>query len=72
MSYLPGRVAIYTELSAQQYVNTFSYPFDVAVTEVGQLAVAEYGYHTVSRGVTIYGAGGAVAPPLFGGSKKVE
>ena len=38
----------YTTLSAQQYVNTFSHPFDVAVTEVGQLAVAESGYHTVS------------------------
>ena len=38
----------YTTLSAQQYVNTFSHPFDVAVIEAGQLAVAEYGYHTVS------------------------
>ena len=38
----------YTELSAQQYVETNSYPRGVAVTEVGQLAVAESGYDTVS------------------------
>ena len=38
----------YTTLSAQQYVNTASYPRDVAVTEVGQLAVAESDYNTVS------------------------
>ena len=38
----------HTILSAQQYVNTFSHPLDVAVTEAGQLAVAEYGYHAVS------------------------
>ena len=29
-------------------------------------------YFSDTRGVTIYKAGGAVAPPLFGGSKKVE
>ena len=52
----------YTELSAQHW-NTFSHPFDVAVTEAGQLAVAESGYHTVSlysaTGQKIYSFGTA-------------
>ena len=53
----------YTKLSAQQYVNTNSCPRDVAVTEAGQLAVAESGYNTVSlysvTGQRIYSFGTA-------------
>ena len=45
---LSPRKGDYTSLSAQQEVKTNSHPRDVAVTEAGQLAVAESGYHTVS------------------------
>ena len=38
----------YTALSAQTNISTYTNPWDVAVTEDGHLAVAEYGYHTVS------------------------
>lgn len=39
----------YTALqSARQYISPYSYSYDVAVTEEGYIAVAEYSYHTVS------------------------
>ena len=46
---MQARQTPYTSLSgAQQYISTNSNPRDVAVTEEGHLAVAEYGYHTVT------------------------
>ena len=46
---MQARQTPYTSLSgAQQYLPTNSYPYDVAVTEEGYLAVAEYSYHTVT------------------------
>ena len=42
------RATPFTELSAQNRFGTRNYPYDVAVTEEGYLAVAEYGYHTVT------------------------
>ena len=46
---MQARQTPYTSLSgAQQYISTNSYPCDVAVTEEGHLAVAEYGSHTVT------------------------
>ena len=40
------RVTAYNTMSA--LFSTYKYPWDVAVTEHGNLAVAEHGYHTVS------------------------
>ena len=43
------RAVPYTALStAHSTFGTYAQPYDVAVTEEGNLAVAEYGYHTVS------------------------
>ena len=43
------RAVPYTALStAHNTFGTYTQPYDVAVTEEGNLAVAEYGYHTVS------------------------
>ena len=42
------RTTPYDALSLQKVCNTNSNPWDVAFTEYGTLAVAEYGYHTVS------------------------
>ena len=42
------RATAYTALSAQYPISSYNGPWDVAVTEEGNLAVAEYGYHTVS------------------------
>ena len=42
------RKTAYTELYAQQHITTNLKPHDVAVTEEGQLAVAELGTHTVT------------------------
>ena len=42
------RTASYDALSQQKVFNTYNSPWDVAFTENGALAVAEYGYHTVS------------------------
>ena len=42
------RATPYTALSRQNTFGTSNTPNDVAVTEEGNLAVAEYGYHTVS------------------------
>ena len=42
------RESAYTELRAQQPFTTNLKPYDVAVTKEGQLAVAEFGSHTVS------------------------
>ena len=42
------RTTPYTSLACQKSISTNSTPWDVAVTEDGYLAVAEYGYHTVS------------------------
>ena len=51
----------YTSLSCQSNISTYSTPFDVAVTEDGHLAVAEYSYQTVSlynvNGQMIYSFG---------------
>ena len=45
---LPERKNPYTEMSEQKNISANSFPHDVAVTEEGYLAVAEYGNHTVS------------------------
>ena len=46
---MQARQTPYTSISAaQQYISTNSSPYDVAVTEEGHLAVAEYGYRTVT------------------------
>ena len=42
------RATAYTALSAQYPISSYNSPWDVAVTEEGHLAVAEYGSHTVS------------------------
>ena len=42
------RATPYTALSCQNTFGTSNYPFDVAVTEEGNLAVAEYNYQTVT------------------------
>ena len=42
------RETAYTTLSACNTFGTYNNPFDVAVTEEGDIAVAEYGYQTVS------------------------
>ena len=42
------RTTPYTSLACQKSISTYQYPWDVAVTEDGCLAVVEYGYHTVS------------------------
>ncbi|CAI8023541.1 E3 ubiquitin-protein ligase TRIM71, partial [Geodia barretti] len=42
------RAPAYTALSTQYIGISTSYPYDVALTEEGYLAVAEYGCHTVS------------------------
>ena len=42
------RATAYTALSAQHPIRTYNNPWDVAVTEEGNLAVAENNYHTVS------------------------
>ena len=42
------RATPYTALSAQHPISSYKNPFDVAVTEEGNLAVAEWGYQTVS------------------------
>ena len=51
----------YTSLSCQTNISTYTNPWDVAVTEDGHLAVAEYGYQTVSlynvNGQRIYSFG---------------
>ena len=56
----------YTALSAQSNISTYANPFDVAVTEDGHLAVAEYGSHTVSLynvdGQRIYSFGTSGSP----------
>ena len=48
------RSTLYTAISAQIPFGTNLYPFDVAMTEDGNLAVAEFGNHTV----TLYSATG--------------
>ena len=46
---MQARQTPYTSISgAQQYISTNSTHYDVAVTEEGHLAVAEYGSHTVT------------------------
>ena len=42
------RTTPYTSLACQKSISIYQYAYDVAVTEDGSLAVAEYGYHTVS------------------------
>ena len=42
------RVTPYTALSRQNPFGTSNYPYDVAVTEEGNIAVAEYSYQTVT------------------------
>ena len=62
------RTKAYTALSAQYPISSYNSPWDVAITEEGHLAVAEYGYHTVSlysvTGQRIYSFG----TPNSGGS----
>ena len=45
---MQARKTPYTAMSAQHNVSTNANPYDVAVTDEGYLAVAEYGNHTVS------------------------
>ena len=47
-SIINPRATPFTALSAQHPISSYKYPWDVAVTEEGNLAVAEYGYQTVS------------------------
>ena len=42
------RATAYTALSAQYPISSYNYPWDVAVTEEGNIAVAEFGYQSVS------------------------
>ena len=42
------RATAYTALSTQYPISSYKYPYDVAVTEERNLAVAEFGYQTVS------------------------
>ena len=56
----------YTSLSCQRNISNYTSPWDVALTEDGHLAVAEYGYHTVSlynvNGRRIYSFGNRGSP----------
>ena len=49
----PPRTTSYNDLSFQKSITTNNRPYDIAFTEDGTLAVAEYGYHTVSLYSTI-------------------
>ena len=42
------RATAYTALSAQHPISSYNNPYDVALTEEGNLAVVEYTFHTVS------------------------
>ena len=45
---MPERKTPYTAMAGQKDISTNAYAYDVAVTEEGYLAVAEFGNHTVS------------------------